>query len=87
VRDDQDRGEPGHVGNGVAQCRLVDRVELGCGLIHQQQPRAAHQRPRDGHSLALASRQPGAPVADPAGQAVGQPGHQVAESGDPQHVA
>ena len=58
VRDDQDRGHERGLGDRLAQRRLVERVELGGGLVQQEQPRAAQQRPRDGHPLGARSPPP-----------------------------
>ncbi len=60
VRDDQHGGLPGDIGDGFAQCQLVERVELRGRFVQQQEPWFAQEGARDGDALALTTgkRQP-----------------------------
>ena len=46
-------------------CLTIERREAERGLVEQQQPRPAHQRPGDGQHLLLAARHRAAPLVDP----------------------
>jgi hypothetical protein len=65
VRDEQ-RGEAMGTPQAFDQPVHLDareRVERAQGLVEQQQARLVHQRPRQGHALALAARQARGPFA------------------------
>jgi hypothetical protein len=87
VRHHQHGDQPGHVGHGFPQRRLVDRVELGGGLIQQQQARSSQQRSRDGDPLPLTAGQPHPAVPDVGLQPVGQLLHHGVEPGDTEHTS
>lgn len=83
-------GRAGGLQHHLLERGLVRGVQLGGGLVHQQQAWCSQQGPGDGDTLAFTSGEGDAAVADLAVQPLGQPGNQVLQAGaahDVGHVA
>jgi hypothetical protein len=67
VGDDQDGPALAGVGHGGGDLALAGRVQVGDGLVHDQDGGVLEQGPGDGDALALPARQPGAELAGTVG--------------------
>ena len=79
VGDDDRRPVPREHVEGAAHRLLAHRVEVRRRLVEDQHGRVLQEGPRDGHPLALAARELGAPLAHHRVEALGQRGDELAE--------
>jgi Transmembrane secretion effector len=83
VGDDQGGAALAGPGHGRRDLALAGRVQVGDGLVHDQDGGVLEQGPGDGDALALAARQAGPELTGDAGVAVGQAGDELVGQGGP----
>jgi hypothetical protein len=81
VRDDERRAVARQPLERLAHRRLAERVEVRGRLVEHQHRGILEERARDGHALALASRQPSPALTDHRVEAVGQSVDHLGERG------
>ncbi len=86
VRDDEGRPALQRLREGLLDGRLGGVVQVGGGLVQQDDPLPGEEQPGDGHALALTAGEAVAALPDHRVQAVGQGAHQVVQAGAAQRV-